>query len=414
MDNIEVPEYFICPISLQIMKDPVTAITGITYDRQSIERWLFETNNTTCPVSKQPLPRASDLTPNTTLRRLIQGWCTLNAANGVDRIPTPKLPLGKFHAINLIRDLYQPDLQIETLIKLEGLAIENDRNRVFLVEAGLAKALTSFIISCYDQRQMNGLEEALSLFYLVRASLSQSPGPLTENDEIFDSLVWALGGDCLPDNVVVKSHAAYALRVVVQKANPGLVERLKPEFFKSISRFLRAENSNISQQGKTSLLHALLDACPWGRNRVTMVESGAVFDLIEVELRSPDHKKTTELVLGVLCHLCSCPDGRAQLVNHTAGIGAVTRPILKVSLTADDRAVSIIWLIAKYCGTKRVLEEMVRVGTVAKLCMVMQANCAVHLKEKAKEILRTNYDVWNDYSPVSEVASSLTRFILFN
>ncbi|KAL0410184.1 UNVERIFIED_CONTAM: E3 ubiquitin-protein ligase PUB24 [Sesamum latifolium] len=394
MDNIEVPQYFICPISLQIVKDPVTAITGITYDRQSIERWLFETNNTTCPVSKQPLPRDSDLTPNNTLCRLIQAWCTLNAANGIDRIPTPKRPLSKLHAINLIRDLYQPDLQIKTLRKLEALAIENDRNRVFLVEAGLADALTSFIISCHDKRQKNGLEEALSLFYVVRASLGQSKRPLTENDEIFDSLVWALGGDYLPDSVVVKSHAAYALRVIVEKANPGLLERLKPEFL--------AKSSKISQQGKNSLLHALLDACPWGRNRVLMVESGAVFDLIEVELRSPDQKKTTELVLGILCHLCSCADGRAQLVNHTAGIGAVTRPILKVSSTADERAVSIIWLIAKYCGTDRVLEEMLRVGTVAKLCMVMQANSAAHLKEKAKEILRTKSDVWNDHYPCTE------------
>ncbi|KAK4396590.1 E3 ubiquitin-protein ligase PUB24 [Sesamum angolense] len=399
MDNIEVPEYFICPISLQIMKDPVTAITGITYDRQSIERWLFETNNTTCPVSKQPLPRDSDLTPNNTLCRLIQAWCTLNAANGIDRIPTPKRPLSKLHAINLIRDLYQPDLQIKTLRKLEALAIENDINRVFLVEAGLANALTSFIISCYDKRQMNGLEEALSLFYVVRASLAQSNRPLTENDKIFDSLVWALCGDCLPDSTVVNSNAAYALRVIVEKANPGLLVTLKPEFFKSILCLLRAKSSSISQKGKNSLLHALLDACPWGRNRVVMVESEAVSHLIEVELRSPDQKKATALVLGILCHLCSCADGRAQLVNHTAGIGAVTRPILKVSSTADERAVSIIWLIAKYCGTNRVLEEMLRVGTVAKLCMVMQANSSVHLKEKAKEILRTNSDVWNDYLP---------------
>jgi hypothetical protein len=71
MDDIEVPYYFICPISLQIMKDPVTAITGITYDRESIEHWLFISKNTTCPVTKQPLPRDSGLTPNHTLRRLI-------------------------------------------------------------------------------------------------------------------------------------------------------------------------------------------------------------------------------------------------------------------------------------------------------------------------------------------------------
>ncbi|KAL0338700.1 UNVERIFIED_CONTAM: E3 ubiquitin-protein ligase PUB24 [Sesamum angustifolium] len=365
MDNIEVPEYFICPISLQIMKDPVTAITGITYDRQSIERWLFETNNTTCPVSKQPLPRDSDLTPNNTLCRLIQAWCTLNAANGIDRIPTPKRPLSKLHAINLIRDLYQPDLQIKTLRKLEALAIENDRNRVFLVEAGLANALTSFIISCYDKRQMNGLEEALSLFYVHCSELQRS--------------------------VCIESHC--------REGKSGPAGDTEARILQEYIVFVTGQKQQHFSERKELPLHALLDACPWGRNRVVMVESEAVSHLIEVELRSPDQKKTTALVLGILCHLCSCADGRAQLVNHTAGIGAVTRPILKVSSTADERAVSIIWLIAKYCGTNRVLEEMLRVGTVAKLCMVMQANSSVHLKEKAKEILRTNSDVWNDYLP---------------
>lgn len=51
MDEIEVPKYFICPISLQIMKDPVTTITGITYDRDSIEHWLF-TNKAMTPQHK--------------------------------------------------------------------------------------------------------------------------------------------------------------------------------------------------------------------------------------------------------------------------------------------------------------------------------------------------------------------------
>ena len=36
----EVPSHFLCPISLQIMRDPVTLPTGISYDRAAISRWL--------------------------------------------------------------------------------------------------------------------------------------------------------------------------------------------------------------------------------------------------------------------------------------------------------------------------------------------------------------------------------------
>ncbi|XLS71215.1 hypothetical protein HN51_028080 [Arachis hypogaea] len=75
MDNeIDVPLFFLCPISLEIMKDPVTVSTSITYDRESIETWLFSGKNKSCSVTKQQLSSSDffDLTPNHTLHRLIQ------------------------------------------------------------------------------------------------------------------------------------------------------------------------------------------------------------------------------------------------------------------------------------------------------------------------------------------------------
>lgn len=106
-DEIEIPQYFICPISLQIMTDPVTVTTGITYDRQSIEHWLLTAEDVaTCPVTKQPLPRDSDLTQNHTLRRLIQAWCT---ANDIARIPTPRPTPSISLVLKLHRDLKVPE-----------------------------------------------------------------------------------------------------------------------------------------------------------------------------------------------------------------------------------------------------------------------------------------------------------------
>lgn len=109
MDEVEIPQYFLCPISLMIMKDPVTTVTGITYDRESIEVWLVtaeEDMAVTCPVTKQNLPRDIELlTPNHMLRRLIQAWCIANASNGIDRIPTPKYPLDKSHMLRLVRQV---------------------------------------------------------------------------------------------------------------------------------------------------------------------------------------------------------------------------------------------------------------------------------------------------------------------
>lgn len=165
MEEIEVPQYFICPISLQIMRDPVTAITGITYDRESIEQWLFNNKNTTCPVSKQLLPTDSDLTPNHTLRRLIQAWCTQNASLGIVRIPTPKPPLNTVQVLKLLKHLHHH----KTFVQLELLAVENERNKKCLLEAGVPKAMIIFIINSYRNAQIQkGLQEALSILQFVK------------------------------------------------------------------------------------------------------------------------------------------------------------------------------------------------------------------------------------------------------
>ncbi|WCJ34184.1 plant U-box 24 [Euphorbia peplus] len=391
--EIDIPQFFICPISLQIMRDPVIAITGITYDRESIEQWLFTSKNTICPVTKQPLPKDSDLTPNHTLRRLIQAWSSENSSFGIDRIPTPKPCLDKFHFIKLVRDFRLPRLQSKILVELEFLASENDRNRKYMVEAGVPKALLMFIVTCFNNNQINGLEEAVSILRLIRVPPKESKVLLVENDQIIPSLTWVLGCN-LDNHVSVKSHAVSVLKTMLEDASSCVLERLKPEFFDMIIDLFRQKN--ITQQGINAALKVLLNACPWGRNRIMMVESGAVFELIELEWRSPENK-TTELILGILFHLCSCADGRAMFLSHKGAIAVVAKRILTVSPTADDRAILILSLISKHSGTNMVLQEMLDVKAVSKLCMMLQADCAGYLKDKARDIIKSHSDEWKNH-----------------
>ncbi|XP_062167954.1 E3 ubiquitin-protein ligase PUB24-like [Alnus glutinosa] len=404
MDDIEVPQYFICPISLQIMKDPVTAITGITYDRESIEHWLFTSKNTTCPVSKQPLPKESGLTPNHTLRRLIQAWCTQNASHGIDRIPTPKPPLDRFQVLKLIKHLSQPhQLQLKTVRQLEFLAAGSERNRNPMVEAGVPKAMLLFIATCFKNGQINGIEEALSVLNFIPIPSAELKQLLAENDHIIDSLTWVLCCE-MENHPTVKSHAMIVLKAIVKPGSSSvLLETLKPEFFKAIVRGLR---SGITQEGINAALHVLLEASPWGRNRIMMAEVGAVFELIELELGLPE-RRTTELILGILLHLCSCADGRAQFLSHVGGIAVVSNRIFRVSAAADDRAILILSMICKYSsGTSPVLEEMLKVGAVKKLWSLLQLDCAAYLKDKAREILRSYSKEWKD-SPCYGVSQDL-------
>ena len=67
----EPPDEFVCPISQELMVDPVLASDGHAYERRAIERW-FE-KRVTSPKTGEPLETRA-LFPNHPLRRLILEW----------------------------------------------------------------------------------------------------------------------------------------------------------------------------------------------------------------------------------------------------------------------------------------------------------------------------------------------------
>ncbi|XP_039032759.1 E3 ubiquitin-protein ligase PUB23-like [Hibiscus syriacus] len=404
MDDIEIPQYFICPISLQIMKDPVTAVTGITYDRESIEKWLKTSKDITCPVTRQVLPSGSDLTPNHTLRRLIQAWCTMNDGDGgVDKVPTmTKSPLCKT-LLKLIREFEVPGLYVNALNKLEVLAKDIERNKKSIEEAGVAKALILLLIKCYKENKTVGAEQALRILCKIWTPCSEINDLLNENHQFINCLTWILEIE-IENHVVIKTLAMQAVKRVIEAANTRLLEKLKPEFVKQMLRVLKLK---ISQQATKSALQNLIQICLLGRNKSKLVEANTIFELIELELENPE-KNISELIFNLLAHLCSCAKGRAEFLRHAGSIAMVAKRILRVLPATDDQAVCILSFISKNAATKEVLLEMLRVGAVTKLCMVNQADCPTYLKQKARGVLRLHSNLWSD-SPCIAVYLS-TRY----
>jgi hypothetical protein len=67
----EEPEQFLCPITLQIMQDPVITADGHSYERAAIESWLEKCS--TSPRTGAPLAHRV-LTPSIALRQLIHDY----------------------------------------------------------------------------------------------------------------------------------------------------------------------------------------------------------------------------------------------------------------------------------------------------------------------------------------------------
>ncbi|PNG62135.1 putative U-box domain-containing protein 53, partial [Tetrabaena socialis] len=63
---------FLCPITQDIMTDPVMATDGYTYERAAIVEWMAR--KATSPLTNQPLSAGTALIPNHGLRSAIMEW----------------------------------------------------------------------------------------------------------------------------------------------------------------------------------------------------------------------------------------------------------------------------------------------------------------------------------------------------
>lgn len=403
MDETDVPSYFLCPISLQMMKDPVTVSTGITYDRESIEKWLFSgKKNLTCPVTKQDISD-SDLTPNHTLRRLIQAWCTMNASLGVERIPTPKPPINKFQIQKLLKGAKSPESQLQCLRTLRSIAAETETNRRCIEAAGAAEFLASLIDNGAEANidSVALCDEALSTLHNLKLSdVSLKNLAAAKNGEFADSLTKVLQrGSCES-----RAYAVMVLKSMLEVADPTKLISLRSQFFVELVRVLR---DNISPPASTNSLQILVQLCPWGRNRVKAVEAGAVSVLIELLLDTKE-RRACELMLMALDTLCGCAEGRAELLKHGAGLAVVSKKILRVSNLGSDKAVRIIYSVSRFSASPSVVHEMLQLGVVAKLCLVSQVDIVgSKTKERAREILKMHAKTWKNSPcmPISLISS---------
>jgi hypothetical protein len=69
------PDEFLCPISCEIMEEPVTTLAGNTYENTHIMAW-FRTHQTD-PLTNTKLS-SKRLVPNNSLRSQIQAWTQAN------------------------------------------------------------------------------------------------------------------------------------------------------------------------------------------------------------------------------------------------------------------------------------------------------------------------------------------------
>ncbi|KAL3514877.1 hypothetical protein ACH5RR_027594 [Cinchona calisaya] len=78
---------FICPLTKQVMRDPVALENGQTFEREAIEKWFSECREAgrrpVCPLTQREL-RSTELNPSIALRNTIEEWNARNEAVQLD------------------------------------------------------------------------------------------------------------------------------------------------------------------------------------------------------------------------------------------------------------------------------------------------------------------------------------------
>ncbi|KAL3536683.1 hypothetical protein ACH5RR_000049 [Cinchona calisaya] len=354
--SADVPPFFICSISLEIMKDPVTISTGMTFDRESIHKWLFQYNQNTCPVTKQALPDQFVI-PNSNLLRLIRSW--------IVSYTTKRFRVRRWNP---------------------GMI------RVFLVNFDIASILASIVMkdddeqieaaSSTDDESWEIIEEAVLILDCINLPGEKLKKLAQEGEGKFIALL---------SSVVVQQESSYQERIQADSLLKSIFRivddvykvELKIEMFEGIAEILKDQNST---RGSIAALLILIEVLPYGNSRKKAVEVGIVTILIEL-LSETSERRICEVLLHVQNQICKGADGRAAFLDHPVAVAAVSSKILRISHVANDRGVTLLSCLFRYCETSRVAKEMLEVGGVAKMCMVVQTPCSSKTKDKAKAIL---------------------------
>nr|GMD11135.1 U-box domain-containing protein 26-like [Ipomoea batatas] len=362
---IQIPYHFRCPISLELMRDPVTVCTGQTYDRASIESWVA-TGNTTCPVTRAPLTDFT-LIPNHTLRRLIQEWCVANRAFGVERIPTPKQPADPGLVQSLLSQASSVssnlNSRLSALRRLRGLARDSDKNRSVISANNARQVLLSIVFSNMDSNSSELTHEALSILSMFQLSRRSACFVASDLDRV-GYLVSLLSHPSIDVRV---NSAALIESVVAGTKSPELRSQISnaDEIFQGIVGILNHPSTH--PRALKMGVKALFALCLVKQHRQKAVIAGAV-----------------EALIDRLQYLEKCDAERA---------------LATISDRATEYAAGA--LLSLCSSSEQAQRDAVAAGVLTQLLLLVQSGCTERAKRKAQMLLKLLRDCWPDDSIVN-------------
>ncbi|XP_061363370.1 U-box domain-containing protein 9-like [Gastrolobium bilobum] len=375
LDDFSFPPEFRCPISTQLMSDPVILSTGQTYDRPFIQRWLNE-GHRTCPQTQQVLSH-SILTPNYLVRDMIAHWCR---KHGIE----PPKPVQD--ANEAVTDADKEHLN--SLLQKLSLSLPDQKEAAKELRL-LTKRMPSFR-TLFGQQSSDVIPQLLSPL---------SPGTACIHPDLHEDLITTvLNLSIHDDNKKVFAEDPTVISLLIDALKSGTIQTRSNAAAAIFT--LSALDSNKEIIGKSGAIKYLLDLLDEGQPMAMKDAASAIFNLCLVHENKGrtvqegavrvilnkivDHILVDEL-LAILALLSSHP----KAVEEMGDLGAVPflLGILRESTSerSKENCVAILYTICYSDRTKwkEIREEEKANGTLSKL-----AQCGTsRAKRKANGIL---------------------------
>ncbi|XP_030450965.1 U-box domain-containing protein 14 [Syzygium oleosum] len=358
-----IPDDFRCPISLELMKDPVIVSTGQTYERLCIQRWL-DAGHKTCPKTQQTLLHTA-LTPNYVLKSLIALWCE---SNGVE-LPE-KQGKGRSKrsgrvasecdraAIDALLEKLangNPEQQRGAAGELRLLAKRNADNRVCIAEAGAIPLLVDLLSSPDSRTQEHAVTALLNL------SINESNKGTIVNAGAISDIV-----DVLKNGSMEARENAAATLFSLSVIDENKVAIGAAGAIPALIRLL----CEGTPRGKKDAATAIFNLSIYQGNKARAIKAGIVGPLMRL-LKDAGGGMVDE-ALAILAILASHLEGRTA-ISQAEPIPVLVEVIRTGSPRNRENAAAVLWSLcsgdveqlkfAKDLGAEEVLKELMESGT---------------------------------------------------
>jgi len=402
---INPPEDFLCPINLEIMRDPVIVATGQTYERVAIARWL-EGGHDTCPKSGQKLPHLR-LIPNYALKNLITQWCLENNVPSFEKSDkkstrrnqeslatnTVALEATKLTASFLTEMLLpskSPETQNQAAYELRLLAKCGMDNRVCIANAGAIPLLVPLLLSKDSKTQENAVTALLNLSICESLKI-----PIMEA-RACEAIIEVLksGG-----TMQARENAAATLFSLATVDDLKIVIGSKPDAIPALVKLLR---EGTSTPGKRDAATALYNLAVYQGNRASIVDTGVVPVL--VSLLADEEAAMHDDALALLTLIAGTPQGMTAISQTPGAIPILVRFLSLGSSRGKEHAIVVLLALCR-TGGEPIVNSVLDSNAVPSIYHLFTTGSTPRAKQKAGSLLKLLYN-WKSAAKKAAAATA--------